>query len=47
MITGVRFDVEQKELVSVAVQVERDSCCKAHEICGFSKMQTERTCRQV
>jgi hypothetical protein len=42
------LDIEQNELVSVAVQVRFEIvCCKAHEICVFSKMETERICRQV
>ena len=46
--TSVRLDIEKNELVSVAVQVRFEIvCCKAHEICVFSKMETERICRQV
>jgi hypothetical protein len=46
-VTSVWLDVEQNQLVSVAVRVGFEiTCCKAHEICVFSKMKTERICRQ-
>jgi hypothetical protein len=40
--TSVRLDVEPDELVNVAVQVGFEIVCReAHEICVFSKMETE------
>ena len=40
--SAVCGDVEQNQLVSVAVRVGFEIiCCKAHEICVFSKMNGE------
>jgi hypothetical protein len=48
MITSVRLDVEENQLLRVAGKIGlKRGRCKAHEIWVFSKTETDRICRQV
>jgi hypothetical protein len=48
MITSVRLDVEQNELVSVVAQVGFEMvCCKAHEICVFQRLRRRESVDKV